>query len=40
MYILGDPKKEKLDILIDINREIAAGLMTKPKAAVEEPEVK
>lgn len=30
--ILADPKKEKLDILIDINREIAAGLMTKPKA--------
>ena len=29
--ILADPKKEKIDILIDINREIAAGLMTKPK---------
>lgn len=29
--ILADPKKEKLDVLIDINREIAAGLMTKPK---------
>lgn len=29
--ILADPKKEKLDILIDINRNIAAGLMTKPK---------
>lgn len=28
--ILADPKKEKLDVLIDINREIAAGLMTKP----------
>jgi flagellar protein FlaF len=37
--ILGDPKKEKLDVLIDINREIAAGLMTKPKA-VEEPAIK
>jgi len=31
--ILADPKKEKLDVLIDINREIAAGLMSKPKAA-------
>lgn len=30
--ILADPKKEKLDILIDINREIAAGLMKKPEA--------
>jgi flagellar protein FlaF len=30
--ILADPKPGKLDILIDINREIAAGLMTKPKA--------
>lgn len=29
--ILADPKKEKLDILIDINREIAAGLMKKPE---------
>lgn len=28
--ILADPQKEKLDVLIDINREIAAGLMTKP----------
>ncbi len=25
--ILADPKKEKFDVLIDINREIAAGLM-------------
>lgn len=30
LNILADPKPEKLDILIDINREIAAGLMTKP----------
>ena len=30
--ILADPKKEKLDILMEINREIAAGLMAKPKA--------
>lgn len=28
--ILTDAKKEKLDILISINREIAAGLMTAP----------
>lgn len=34
--IMSDPKKEKLDILININREIAAGLMTKPQAAMEE----
>lgn len=33
--ILSKPKKEKLDILIDINREIAAGLMTKPKSGAE-----
>lgn len=30
--IISEPKKEKVDVLIDINREIAAGLMTKPKA--------
>lgn len=29
--ILADPKPEKLDILIEVNSEIAAGLMTKPK---------
>lgn len=29
--ILADPQKEKLDILMEINREIAAGLMTSPK---------
>ena len=29
--VLADPKPQKLDILIDINREIAAGLMTSPK---------
>ena len=28
--IMSDPKKEKLDVLININREIAAGLMSKP----------
>lgn len=31
--VLADPQKEKLDILMEINREIAAGLMTKPDAA-------
>jgi flagellar protein FlaF len=30
--ILAQPKKEKLNILIEINQEIAAGLMTRPKA--------
>lgn len=30
LEILGNPKPEKLNILIDINREIAAGLMTRP----------
>ncbi len=29
--ILADPKPEKLDVLININREIAAGLMTQQK---------
>lgn len=29
--IMAAPKKEKLDILININKEIAAGLMSKPK---------
>lgn len=28
--ILVEPKKEKFDVLININKEIAAGLMTKP----------
>lgn len=28
--ILSEPKKEKLDILISINRDIAAGLMANP----------
>lgn len=27
--IVADPKKEKLNVLIDINREVAAGLLTK-----------
>lgn len=28
--IMADPKKVKLDVLVNINREIAAGLMSKP----------
>jgi flagellar protein FlaF len=28
--ILADPKREKLNVLIDINREVAAGLIAKP----------
>lgn len=40
LEILADPKKEKLDILIDINREIAAGLMTKPKVEGEAADAK
>jgi flagellar protein FlaF len=32
--IMSEPKKEKLDILVNINREIAAGLMAKPQGAV------
>ena len=30
--VLANPAKQKLDVLININREIAAGLMTKPEA--------
>ena len=30
--VLANPVKEKLDILIEINREVAAGLMTRPKS--------
>ena len=32
MEILAKPQKEKLDILISINREISAGLMTNNEA--------
>jgi flagellar biosynthesis activator protein FlaF len=35
--IMAEPKKEKLDILITINREIAAGLLSKPAEAPAEP---
>lgn len=37
MEILGDPQKEKLDILITINREVAAGLMISPNAGQPPP---
>ncbi len=30
LNILSEPSREKLSVLIDINRQIAAGLMTKP----------
>jgi flagellar protein FlaF len=30
--IMTDPKKEKLNVLININKEIAAGLMSKAPA--------
>ncbi len=30
LEVLSDPRPEKLQILININNEIAAGLMTKP----------
>lgn len=33
MDVLADPKPEKLQILININNEIAAGLMTQPQEA-------
>lgn len=38
--LLAKPAREKLDILIDINREIAAGLMTKPATAPDAGESK
>lgn len=33
LEVLGNPSKEKLNILISINRDIAAGLMEKPKGS-------
>lgn len=38
MALLADPAKEKLDVLIEINREIAAGLMTRPKSETQKME--
>lgn len=37
LEILSEPQKEKLSILIEINREIAAGLMSGPKQASPPP---
>jgi flagellar biosynthesis activator protein FlaF len=34
--ILGTPEKQKLDVLVNINREIAAGLMQRQKKEAEE----
>jgi flagellar biosynthesis activator protein FlaF len=31
LEIMAKPEKQKLDVLVNINREIAAGLMTKPQ---------
>ncbi len=36
--IIADPKPEKLDVLIRVNREIAGGLMTVPPASAAGPE--
>jgi len=33
LEIMAKPEKKKLDVLVNINREIAAGLMTSPSAA-------
>lgn len=35
--IMATPEKQKLDVLININREIAAGLMTKPSSETTPP---
>lgn len=35
LEMMAKPDKKKLDVLININREIAAGLMTKPKTEQE-----
>ena len=37
LEILSDPQKQKFEILISINREIAAGLMENPEGASETP---
>lgn len=33
--IMADPQAQKLDVLVNINREIAAGLMVKPESGTE-----
>lgn len=40
LEILGSPAKEKLDVLININREIAAGLMSQAANSDQEQENK
>ena len=35
--IMAKPEKQKLDILVNINREIAAGLLIKPPSGRTEP---
>lgn len=37
LNILSEPSREKLQVLMDINRQVAAGLMTKPAAAQKQP---
>ena len=37
--IQAQPAKEKLDVLIQINRDIATGLMSKTKTSAQEPEL-
>ena len=34
--IMAKPEKQKLDVLVNINQEIAAGLMTKPQTEATE----
>lgn len=34
--VMAKPERQKLDILISINREIAAGLMTKPQTEAQQ----
>lgn len=34
--IMAKPEKQKIDVLVNINREIAAGLMTKPQLSEED----
>lgn len=36
--IMGDPEPEKFDVMIDINRQIASGLMKRPAKAEDEDE--
>ncbi len=40
LEVMAKPDKKKLDVLININREIAAGLMTKPQSEKQNQEIK